>query len=185
MLSFLNEILMSFDESDIFAFIGGVLFMIAWKNIRAVLWNKEHPRMRKLNLPKLNAKWFIYGFIVIAIVLSMASTYQIGQEQRRLAVATQQCQREFNTALKARSDLNARNEVLRQRDRDALATFVFHLVNVPPDIAALPQGDPGKTAYFGSETETYLKEIVAVQDERNANAAELENHPLPEPTCGV
>src|ERR1044072_7849063 len=130
--NWMMEVFASFDLSDIFAFLGGVLFMVCYKNVRTIMWNRANPRLKNISLPKMNRKWLTNAFIVVAIVLSMLSTYQISEEQRALQVSTEKCMHEFVVQAKARADLNTKLNSLIVEDKAATNQFIVSIFTPPP-----------------------------------------------------
>lgn len=129
--NWLMEVGSSFDGSDIFAFVGGVIFMIVYKNVRAMMENRHRAAAgkRKINLPKVNKGWFINGFIAIAILLVFWSTLetnaaikQNSQETRAIAVRT--CEESKVSAV----------------ERNGLQTILIASMTDPRQ--QLPQDDP-------------------------------------------
>lgn len=155
-IMWLQEIISSFDGSDIFAFFAGCLAMVVWKNIQAMRWNRskssggdgsvmgtedsstegKQVRGRKISLPKMNRKYLIWIVVIVSMVGIMWSTTET-------ATSTQQ-NTEKMTALAIR--LCEGSKVTRVENK-GLQDLFFAALNVPPEIAALPQDDPKRKAW--------------------------------------
>ena len=127
-INWLTEIGASFDGSDFIAFIGGVVFMICWKNVRAMIVNRSSGK-RKINLPKMNAKILVWAVVVIAMVGVMWSTLETGNAIRQNVKET-----------KAVAIAVCENAKVSGVERKALQDLLIASMNAPE--AKLPVDDP-------------------------------------------
>jgi hypothetical protein len=108
------------------------------------------------------------------------------------------CQIEFNAALVARSKITTENDRLSREQRDLLAenaeaqaTWVTRIVELPPEIRDLPDGDPRLTQYGRTVTRIWAQRTAQINERiRQIAVRQLEldkqraDNPLPEPSCG-
>lgn len=188
--------------------------LIGWFGRRAYChakarWLNRHrpyPDGRKHRPPRAN--WRALAQLA-AIALLLWSVYSITSQATRVdhvitdahtfAVKVQQCQREFNAALKARSDLSIENDRLSLEQRNLLTEGVDAqnlwlrdlLTPVNPEIAGRDIDDPVRQKYGLDRTAAFFEQvrdirgrIEALQDEQRRIETARRGHPLPEPTCG-
>jgi hypothetical protein len=105
-------------------------------------------------------------------------------DARRFALEVQQCQREFNTALKARSQITADNDRLSQVQRTAIASWLHTLLFPPEPYASMSRDDERYKRWAIDITTDYYDILEDAQHEQMANDRERANHPYPEPLCG-
>lgn len=178
----LGEIVCSFDGSDIFAFLAGILFMLLYKNIRVLWWNRHHPRSIKVNLPKLNRKWLTNGFIALVMLLVLASSYETNQAVRDNAHET-----------KAIAVRTCEDSKVSSIERNGLQTLLLGVMNPPANIKSLPTNDPVRQEFGRKLALDYLGVLeVAGQQRRSIRDGghvpdEVWNKymgPQPPPRCG-
>lgn len=125
------------------------------------------------------------GIAVIVLTSFQSSiAYNLANET---ATEVQQCQKDFNVALRARAKLAEENDRWSQVQRKALGDWLHAILLPPPDIAALRVTNPNdvKVTEWGIRITTYYSEIVQhAQQQQDAALAERARHPLPDPTCG-
>ena len=150
--NWLMEILSSFDGSDFFAFIFGCLSMIVWKNVQAATWNRsrqsggdksimgtddvnstagEQKRGRKINLPKMNMKYFVWLVMALGILGVMWSTVETGNAIRQNVADTKQ----LAVAV-------CENAKVSGVERKALQDLLISSMNAPE--SKLPVDDPAR-----------------------------------------
>jgi hypothetical protein len=134
--TWLTEILASFDGSDFFAFVAGCLAMILYQNVKAIMINRNKRDHRHINLPKLNRKYFIWVVVFASMLGIMWSTSETSRAQKELAQSTQ------GIAIAV-----CENAKVSGVERKGLQDLFFALLNIPPEIRALPQDDPTRQAY--------------------------------------
>lgn len=156
------------------------------------------PNGRKRHPPGLNRVWLgglltlvVLGYVLLQVEQTEHHYRELGDEMRR-------CQVEFHTALVARSAITTENDRLSREQRDLLvdseqagAQWISRIINLPPEIAALPDDDPRVQAYGRTITRAYFEQVSEI----NKRLAEISEHqrqlaqkradnPLPEPSCG-
>lgn len=122
--------------------------------------------------------WLAWGVIVLAVLA-------IGWRQESATRQGLECQRQFTEALRARSVVALQDQQANVRAQEALQLWIFSLLNPPPNIKDLPQDDPARREWGIHLTEQYLATVDTIAKERAANEAIRQQHPLPEPTCGL
>ena len=188
-----------------FPFITGLLVGItaqrAYVHAMCRYENTHHPLPggRKHHVAGINRMW-LAGLVLLATLgYVLLQTGQTEAKYRGLARDVARCQTEFNTALKARSQITAENDALsvKQRDlltdlADAASTLVNRQLNPPEAIAALSIDDPRRLAWNEDVTRVYFQHTTKVReqmtklhDEQARLQEDRRQHPLPEPTCGV
>jgi hypothetical protein len=162
-----------------------------WRAARRLDRTAPLPDGRRHKLNGLNRVWvagalvaFIMGWVMMQTQDTANRTDQVIRDQR-------ECSRQFNAALAARSvatQYDNKLDKLNERDRDATRQWLFTLLNPPPEIADLDEGDPARSAFGLSITRQYLGTIEEVRKQRVALTRERdsirERNPYPDPTCG-
>ena len=188
-----------------FPFITGLLVGITAQRVYAHVMcryaNVHHPLPggKRRRVPGISRTW-VAGLVLLATLgYVLLQTGQTEAKYRGLARDVANCQREFNQALKARSAITAENDRLSVKQRDLLTAlddasgvWVGRLLNPPDSIAALSPDDPRRQAWNEDVTRVYYQratelrtEIADVRKEQTRLQDERNQHPLPEPTCGV
>lgn len=142
---------------------------------------------------------YLAGLLVLAVVgYILLQTGQTERHYKSLAASVAQCQREFNGALKARSEISNQNDKLSIEQRellakslDAQAEWINRLLILPPDLADLPRTDTRVEQYgldvtrvFFDRVGKYQKRINEITAEQASLIAQRQANPLPEPNCG-
>jgi len=178
-----------FSLSGLISFFAGIGVTRVYYWFRCRHLDKVDPRHRP-HVNRYRGLVLLWG-LVFVLTGYMGVQYQVTQTRvRNLSQETQDCQREFNTALIARSRIAAENDTWSAIQRRALADWLHEILLPPPHIADLRLNDPA----FGSNPEyvqwsidvttKYYNIIQKAQDEQDENVRERAGHPLPEPTCG-
>jgi hypothetical protein len=149
------EVVSSFDGSDLFAFLAGVIFMIVWKNVRAMLINRDKTDRRHINLPKMNKKWFINGFIILAFLGIFWSTVEVNNAIKHQSVET-----------RAIAERVCEDSKISSVERKALQDLFFALLNIPPQIANLDPKDPVRQQWGQDLGLKYLNTLDDAQQQR-------------------
>lgn len=162
-----------------------------WRTARRLDRIAPLPDGRRHKLVGLNRVWvagalvaFIMGWVMVQTQDTANRTDQVISDQR-------ECSKQFNAALAARAvatQYDNKLDTLNERDRDATRQWLFTLLNPPPEIADLDEGDPARSAFGLSITRQYLGTIEEVRRQRAALTHERdairERNPYPDPTCG-
>lgn len=188
-----------------FPFITGLLVGITAQRVYAHVMcryaNVHHPLpgSKRRRVPGISRTW-VAGLVLLATLgYVLLQTGQTEAKYRGLARDVANCQREFNQALKARSAITAENDEISFKQRDLLikldeaaGVLVNRQLNPPSSIAALPMDDPRRLAWNEDVTRVYYqratelrKRVAEILEEQTRLQDERNQHPLPEPTCGV
>lgn len=140
----------------------------------------------KVKRRRVLISWQFTGIAVgvIAILITSVQTQIAYTTAKQTALEVQNCQREFNAALKARSKITTENDQLTQ-DRSLIVVSWIHALLFPPaPYDKMDPNDPPRQKYaliltLGADKK--FRESLATQD---ALLAERDRHPLPDPTCG-
>ncbi|AKF14280.1 hypothetical protein SEA_VINCENZO_18 [Mycobacterium phage Vincenzo] len=156
------------------------------------------PSGRHRKVPGISRVW-VAGLVLLATLgYVLLQTGQTEAKYRGLARSMYDCQREFNQALKARSQITTENDRISTQQRDlftaldeAAGTLVDRQLNPPADIAALPMDSPRRLAWNEDVARVYYQrtsklrgQIADLRAEQTRLQHERAAHPLPEPTCG-
>lgn len=156
-------------------FLAGFGFAYAQACIRAKLKHKQ------VQLP-----WRLAGIAIgISAMIVVTMQTQVAYDTaKRTAQEVQDCQREFNQALRSRVRISNENDEISQTQRRILFDWIHNLIFPPPPYDRMVTNDPRRQDYgltVTINTESALKRSFARQDELQA---ERDSHPLPDPTCG-
>ncbi|WP_319456849.1 MULTISPECIES: hypothetical protein [unclassified Mycobacterium] len=195
-------------------FIAGLLAQRAWVHWRAHRLDliEPLPGGRRHRSGSLSRVWVAGAIVAFVLALVMVQTQrtanrtdQVIRDVQTLTRDTAECSRQFNAALKARSEatkfdgplasLDARERALDARDRDASREWLFTLLNPPPVIADLSDGDPAREGFAVAITRQYLGAIEDVRKQRDDVTRQRDDltrqrdairtaNPYPDPTCG-
>jgi hypothetical protein len=160
---------------------------------RARWLDKHRPRRDGTRHPVPSPNRYYIG-LLLALATIGWSLYQIDEQSHRtdqvvaeahaFAVQVQECQREFNTALRERSRITMENDQQSVNQRTALASWLRDLLFPPEPYASMDREDPRYKDWAINLTGGYYEQIAAAQKEQDRLAEERRDHPLPEPTCG-
>lgn len=167
------------------ATISGFLYFMAGF-ASAYVYHSVRQRMKHMSV---RIPWHLAGIAIgtaaiIIVTLQSSIAYNLANET---AAEVQQCQREFNQALRARASISEENDRLSVVQRTALGNWLREILMPPPDIANLRETDPNdpRVQQWGlSITKHYSDIIQEAQYQQNDNYQERARHPLPDPTCG-
>lgn len=178
----------------------GVIVMrtVQFMQARAADRRDPLPDGCKRKVPRIGVTWLggLLSLAVLGYVLLQVDTTE--RHYRELGSEVRRCQIEFNSALVARSKITTENDQLSREQRSLLADaadaqnlWISRIINLPPDIADLPDGDPRVTQYGRTVTRVYFErfsKILIRVREIDKRQLELDQeraaHPLPEPSCG-
>jgi hypothetical protein len=136
-----------------------------------------------------NVNWRYAGIAigVVAIMFISMQTQVAYSTAKITAQEVQDCQREFNQALRNRAEISDDNDHWSYIQRTALAGWLHDILLPPADIAELRQNnsnDP-RVQQWGIDITTRYSEIVQDAQVKQEQALKARAaHPLPEPTCG-
>lgn len=160
---------------------------------RAVWLDKHRPNGdgTRHQRPGINRTWVssllalvVVGWSIYQIQVTSNKTTTNSEHTDKLSEEVKQCQKEFNTALKERSQIQVENDDLAARDRAALRDWLSTLLQPPPDLAKLPSSDPVRQAWSIGVTQQYMHWAADIEQRRGDLAKKRQEHQLPEPTCG-
>jgi len=170
---------------NVFWFALGVVSVQVWQVIKAKYKDYQDPGHSPHPFRRIN---WLYVMIALIWLISIA----IGVDNQRtydyargLARDVQQCQVEFNTALRERNRINEVDKSLSIRWQEATLKYVNSLANQPMNIARLPAEDVRRLVYENSVNDAYLRVITDLEIQRRANELQRQQTPLPEPSCGI
>ena len=135
---------------------------------------------------EIKIQWRIAGIAIgIASIVYVSLQTQVAYNTaKETAQEVQDCQREFNDALKARARIGSENDEISQTQRRILFDWIHRLIFPPPPYNEMETNDPRRQQYgfaITIETEQALGRSFARQDELQR---ERDQKPLPDPTCG-
>lgn len=138
-------------------------------------------RHREVTIP-----WHIAGIAVglAAIVVITVQTQVAYNTAKETAQEVQDCQKEFNQALRDRARITTENDELSQIQRRIVFDWIHDLIFPPEPYAAMTTDDKRRQAYglaLTIRTEHQFKESLKRQDELQL---QRQRSPLPDPTCG-
>lgn len=172
------------------AFVFGVVVTMAYYRLKCWLKDRQEPDGAP-HARAMHLNWLIGAMAVLAIVYIGVKTQQTydmttGQAEQAKVFArqVQDCQRDFNAALKARSNYSDKEDQFASEERDALNKWLTTAVNPPPEVAKLPTTDPIYQRWALDITQDYLANLKTIEDQRQKAVDDRNAHPLPEPACG-
>lgn len=170
---------------NILWFVLGVVSVQVWQWIKAKYKDYKDPGHSPHPFRRIN-------WLYVVITLTWLISFAVGVDNQRtydyargLARDVQQCQVEFNTALRERNRINEVDKSLGIRWQEATLKYVNSLANPPMNIARLAPGDIERIIYEDSVNDAYLSVIIDLEVQRKANELERQHTPLPEPSCGI
>lgn len=173
------------------------LLRVGWTRYRN--WRGGDHTMPTLGISKRALTWVGVILILFGSIFVGVQSNNTDKAVRDLTLQTQDCYRQFSEALQARTKIAAEDKAVYQKQRDALVAndeamlkWLSTLLNPPPDIAALPQQDQRRRDWGIAITQefnnvmTNSRVIVAqAREQEQKSDAERQQHPLPQPTCGM
>lgn len=135
---------------------------------------------------RLRIPWYYVGITigVFAILITTIQSSTAYNTAKETAQEVQNCQREFNSALQARSKITAENDELSQNQRLILFNWLHDLIFPPAPFDSMQSNDPRRQKYglnLTFDTERKFRASLNRQDELQAWR---DHHPLPDPSCG-
>jgi hypothetical protein len=165
------------------ATIGGFLyFLTGFAAAYATACVRAKVRGRRVQIP-----WRISGIVVgiaamIIVTLQAQVAYTTAKET---AQEVQDCQREFNAALKARARITSENDEVSQSQRRIVFNWIHRLILPPPPYASMSTNDQRRQDYGYTITIQTEKEFQASLDRQDELQRQRDRSPLPsDPTCG-
>lgn len=169
---------------NILWFVFGVLSVQVWQWVKAKYKNYKWPSGAPHGYKKIN-------WLYVSIALTFMITTFIGVQNqltyeyaKRLAQNVRSCQIEFNSALKARSDITDQDRALNAQWQKTTLKAIGAISNMPPAIAHAPIGSPAMADYEDKIFDQYFSEITEIELQRRVNEQIRSQIQLPEPGCG-
>lgn len=164
------------------ATISGLLYFLAGFGAAYV----THCVRAKMRNRTVTIPWHLAGIVigVAAIVIVTIQTQIAYTTAQETAQEVQDCQREFNAALKARSQITSENDEISQAQRLIVFQWIHNLIFPPEPYNTMTTDDPRRQAYGFSLTIDTNHEYQASLDRQDALQKQRDAHPLPDPTCG-
>ncbi|APQ42279.1 hypothetical protein PBI_RICH_18 [Mycobacterium phage Rich] len=179
----------------------GITGMKVYQHVQCKIADSHHPLPggRRRHPAPISRVW-LGGFLTLAVlgyVLLLVSNTE--ERYKTLSEDVRRCQIEFQQALVDRSRITGENDAIFRQRGDlmqeygrATSLWLSQLVNLPPDIAELPQNDPRVIAWGQAVTQVYSQHTARINAKLDAASKRLEeleqdrhDHPLPQATCGV
>lgn len=134
----------------------------------------------------MHIPWYYIGIVIgcatiIFTILQSSSAYNTAKET---AQEVQDCQREFNQALKARSQITSENDELSQVQRRIIFDWIHALIFPPEPYASMSTNDPRRQDYGFTLTVNTEHAFQASLDRQDALQRQRDQTHLPDPTCG-
>lgn len=177
--------------------LAGMLIMRLYQRHQCKVADRLDPKVKHYT-PGLNRAWLGYALSLGVVGWVLLQVNSTENHYRQLATNVATCQREFNTALKARAAISTENDRLSREQRNLLAeftvaesTWIDRIINLPPEIKDLERDDPRVQDYGQTVTRIYYERSARINAQISMIAArqvkldqDRADHPLPEPTCG-
>lgn len=134
----------------------------------------------------LSVPWHYIGITIgcSAIMLTTLQSSSAYNTAKDTSIEVQQCQRQFNAALKGRARVTNENDQLSQDRSTVVFNWIHDLIFPPSPYSSMATDDPERQRWALArtvDTDRQFRALIAKQndllDERNRN-------PLPDPTCG-
>lgn len=174
--------LFTFDTSDITSVVIGILLAVFAEPVYCWVMNKVDGKARKI--PKPTAKQLMIALLAIAFVWTIYATNETQRAIKGVQDREMECYREFNQALRNRSEASTSDLKLIDAKVDAGALWLNTLLNPPPDIAALPPDNDERRQYGIGKTGDYLNQLKDIRLEQIRNDEIRRLNPIPQPNCG-
>ena len=176
-----------FSISSLVSFLAGVGGTILFYRVED-RWQSEHPpEGNPPKVHKLRSLWILWSLILVLTGYIGFQQHETAQRVQRISLDVQDCQKEFQETLKARSEAGDKQDEWARRKSQAIAGWFRDLLFPPPDILQLRQSDPNNPRYQEwaiGVTSKYLALIDQAEKEQNAAMRERMSNPYPEPKCG-
>lgn len=119
--------------------------------------------------------------VILMVSLQSSQAYNIAKES---ALEQKACQKEFNTALRARAQITSENDELSQTQRRIVFDWIHDLIFPPEPFASMRTDDPARQDYGLKLTISTEHAFQASLDKQDVLQEQRDAHPLPDPTCG-
>lgn len=144
-------------------------------------WMYSKAKHESLNIP-----WYYIGIVIgcCAIIVTTLQSSSAYNTAKTTAHEVQDCQREFNQALRDRSKITSENDELSQVQRRIVFDWIHDLIFPPEPYASMTTDDQRRQDYglaLTINTEHTFKASLARQEELQR---QRERKPLPDPLCG-
>ena len=170
---------------NILWFVLGVVSVQVWQWIKAKYKDHLDPGHRPHPFKRVNWLYVTIAFtwmLSIFIGVDNSRTYNFAAN---LARDVQKCQEEFNSALRARSDLTEWDRKLGAQWQQKTLEHLDAIANPPPNIARLAPEDPQRLEYDDEQDDKYFAVVTELEIQRRVNELQRQANPLPDPTCGI
>lgn len=181
--------------------LAGIAGMKVFQHAQCRIADAHHPLPggRHRHPAPISRVW-LGGFLTVAVLgYVLLQVTQTEEHYKSLSQDVRRCQVEFQQAITARSKISTENDELSRKQRDLLVEYgratslwLSQLVNLPEDIAGLPQSDPRVIAWGHAVTQVYSEHAIRINtklDVISKRQEQLEqdrrDNPLPQATCGV
>lgn len=147
----------------------------------------QHYLRAKLKHKQIQIRWQLAGIAigVAAIIIVTFQTQIAYTTAKQTAQEVQDCQREFNTALKARAQITTENDELSQTQRRIVFNWIHALIFPPAPYNTMPTDDARRQAYGYTLTIETEHQFQASLDRQDELQRQRDASPLPaDPTCG-
>lgn len=175
----MNNIMEAFSN---LATVGGLIdvvigFILAY--IFNFIWCHRHHKRAQVN-------WRYIGIAIGCIMIAFTSiqTQVAYNTAKKTAQEVRDCQREFNSALQARSQITSENDEVSQNQRRIVFNWIHSLIFPPEPYASMDPNDPRRQAFGISLTIKTEHEFQASLNYQDELQKARDTHQLPEPTCG-
>ncbi|AER48932.1 hypothetical protein CM14_gp18 [Mycobacterium phage Acadian] len=181
--------------------LAGIAGMKVFQHAQCRIADAHHPLPggRHRHPAPISRVW-LGGFLTVAVLgYVLLQVTQTEEHYKSLSQDVRRCQVEFQQAITARSKITSENDAIFRHRGDlmqeygrATSLWLSQLVNLPPDIAELPQNDPRVIAWGQAVTQVYSEHAARINEKLDADSKRLDQleqdrreHPLPQATCGV
>ena len=160
---------------------GFMYFLLGFGSAYALACIRAKLRHRNVTIP-----WHIAGIVVgcVAIFIVTVQTQVAYTTAKDTAQEVQDCQREFNDALKARAQITSENDEVSQDQRRIIFDWIHALIAPPPPYDTMETDDPRRQDYGITVTLATERDFEASLKRQDELQAERASNPLPDPTCG-
>lgn len=145
-----------------------------------------HCARSKMRHKRITIPWHIAGITIgaVALIVMITQTQIAYTTARETAQEVQDCQREFNAALKARSQIAAENDELSQDQRLIVFNWIHNLISPPEPYASMRSDDPLRQQHNRTITIQTDHAFRLSLDRQDVLQDARARNPLPDPTCG-
>lgn len=125
--------------------------------------------------------------IVVGIIVMLTTGFQSQYAYvtaNQTAQDNKECQKQFNSALKARVKITTDNDEVSQNQRKIIFDWIHNLIFPPPPYNTMDTNDPRRQNYGLAVTINTDHEFRKSLDKQEELQRQRDAHPLPDPTCG-